>query len=73
MCIFAVGSCDPLVYVHNGVVKGTKYTVGSTVTIKCIKRYVLSGSATVKCQENEDWSTIPTCEREFHKKNLQDL
>lgn len=41
--------------------KRSFHYVNDDVTVSCLKGFRLNGSASVKCQENEAWSTIPHC------------
>jgi len=43
----------------------TGYKYGDTITYACVTGYeITSGSATVTCQSNGRWSTIPNCKSE---------
>ena len=61
-CVLAI-QCDALSDPANGTVSITGTGVGDTATYSCDEGYELSGSGTLTCQLNGEWSgSPPTCE-----------
>ena len=65
---FSTGvECEPLPDIENGRVRLTGTTVGSTVTYRCNRGYVLVGRSTRECQASGEWSgQEPFCESELY-------
>lgn len=62
--LFAADSCADPGSVDNAdrFVPGTSFLiVGSEVTYQCLPGFDLSGSNTIQCQSNLQWTTKPTC------------
>lgn len=59
-----LAKCDDLVLPENSrlknVTSGSKRT-GDSITLTCNDGYKLNGNPNVICQENRNWSRLPTC------------
>ena len=68
MCtFFALAFCFTPPKLANGFIpadiKGiSRWSIGSNITFKCGRSFILNGSATVTCQAGGTWSPSPTCE-----------
>ena len=62
----AISTCGPIPLVLNGVPTKTFPTrlssVGDTVEFQCSVGFNLTGSTTVVCLANGDWSPLPYCQ-----------
>ncbi|XP_074872131.1 beta-2-glycoprotein 1-like [Carettochelys insculpta] len=58
--------CRPPPEIDNGSRSGPPYRPGREVQYKCKRGYRLEGSATLRCQDNQEWSgPTPTCHPVF--------
>ncbi|XP_078468411.1 sushi, von Willebrand factor type A, EGF and pentraxin domain-containing protein 1-like isoform X2 [Lampetra planeri] len=62
VCVF---NCPPPSEPWQGYWIGNDYSLGSSITLKCNKGYMVAGSDKQTCQEDQTWypSQSPTCQR----------
>ena len=68
MCtFFTLAFCATPPEPANGVIPAdirgiSRWSIGSNITFKCDRSFILNGSAIITCQTSGTWSPIPTCE-----------
>ena len=61
---YVAGShCPTPTPITNGVIDGSNYAIGQTITIRCNPGYNLNGFSSLSCSTDGTWSgNFPTCE-----------